>query len=55
MRPPSWAACAAMLAEGVASPEDVRRWRGALDRMDVAEPKPTLFLPQFVAIGAAPA
>jgi SAM-dependent methyltransferase len=55
MRPPSWAAREAMLAEGVASPEDVRRWERALDRMDVAEPRPTVFLPQFVAIGAAPA
>jgi hypothetical protein len=55
MRPPSWAAREAMLAEGVASPEDVRRWEAAFDRMDVAEPRPTVFVPQFVAIGAAPA
>jgi SAM-dependent methyltransferase len=55
VRPPSWAACAAMLDEGVASPEDVRRWEAAFDRMDVAEPRLTAFLPQFVAIGASPA
>jgi precorrin-6B methylase 2 len=54
MRPPSWAACAAMLDEGIAAPEDVRRWAAAFGRMDVAEPRPTAFLPQFVAIGTAP-
>jgi SAM-dependent methyltransferase len=54
MRPPAWAAREAMLAEGVASHEDVQRWAGAFDRMDTAEPRPTAFLPQFVAIGAVP-
>ncbi len=55
MRPPSWAAREAMLAEGIASPEDVRRWESAFGRMDVAQPRPTMFLPQFAAIGVAPA
>jgi SAM-dependent methyltransferase len=55
VRPPSWAAREAMLAEGVASPEDVQRWETAFGRMDAAEPRPTAFLPQFVAIGTAPA
>jgi hypothetical protein len=54
MRPPSWAAREAMLAEGVASPEDVQRWEDAFTRMDTAERRPTAFLPQFVAIGAVP-
>jgi precorrin-6B methylase 2 len=54
VRPPSWAACAAMLAEGIASPEDVQRWEAAFGRMDLAEPRPTTFLPQFAAIGVAP-
>jgi SAM-dependent methyltransferase len=55
LRPPSWAARAAMLAEGLASPADVDRWEQAFRRMDVAETRPTGFLPQFVAIGAVPA
>jgi SAM-dependent methyltransferase len=55
VRPPAWAAREAMLVEGVASPEDVQRWESAVRRMDLAEPRPTLFLPQFIAIGAAPA
>jgi precorrin-6B methylase 2 len=55
LRPPSWAACDAMLAEGIASPEDVERWEAAFGRTDRAGTRPTAFLPQFVAIGAAPA
>jgi precorrin-6B methylase 2 len=55
MRPPSWAACEAMLAEGIAAPADVERWRSAFDRMDSAETRPTAFLPRFIAIGAAAA
>lgn len=53
VRPPSWAAREAMLAEGVASPEDVQRWERAFERMDGADPRPTTFLPQFAAIGSA--
>lgn len=51
MRPPSWAARDAMLADGVISADDVRRWDGAFDRLDVATLRPTLFVPTFVAIG----
>jgi precorrin-6B methylase 2 len=52
MRPPAWAAREAMLAEGIASPEDVQRWEDAFSRMDTGQPRPTAFFPQFVAIGA---
>ena len=52
--PPASAARETMLADGVASPEDVQRWEDAFTRMDTADPRPTAFLPQFVAIGAVP-
>jgi hypothetical protein len=51
MRPPSWAAREAMLADDVISADDVRRWEGAFERMDAASLRPTLFVPTFVAIG----
>jgi hypothetical protein len=34
LRPPSWAARDAMVAEGVASPDDVARWGRALEQLD---------------------
>jgi SAM-dependent methyltransferase len=54
VRPPAWAARDAMLAEGIASADDVRRWDAALARMDAAPERPTLFAPTFFAFGAAP-
>lgn len=51
MRPPPWAAREAMLAAGVVTQDDVARWSQALDRMDAGASKPTVFMPQFVAIG----
>jgi SAM-dependent methyltransferase len=54
MRPPPWAARDAMLADGVVTQDDVTRWSDALDRMDAGESKPTVFMPQFVAIGRKP-
>jgi SAM-dependent methyltransferase len=54
VRPPSWAARAAMLEEGITSPEAVQRWEAAFARLDAADPRPTMFLPQFTAIGVAP-
>ncbi len=53
MRPPAWAARDAMLAEGIASADDVRRWEAALARMDAAPERPTLFAPTFIALGTA--
>lgn len=55
MRPPSWAAWEAMLADGVANADDVRRWEEALARMDAAPVRPTVFVPQFVALARRPA
>jgi SAM-dependent methyltransferase len=53
-RPPPWAAREAMLAAGVVTQDDLRRWSAALDRLDAEGAKPTLFIPQFVAIGRKP-
>lgn len=54
LRPPSWAAREAMLAEGVVSAADVARWEAAFTRMDAAPVRPTLFAPQFVGLGRRP-
>lgn len=55
VRPPSWAARDAMVTEQVASPEDVDRWDSAFRRMDTAQSRPTIFAPNFFAIGRKPA
>src|SRR3712207_3890197 len=34
LRPPSWAARDAMVAEGIASVDDLRRWEAAFERLD---------------------
>ncbi len=52
-RPPSWAARDAMLAQGIASPDDLRRWEAAFERSDAAPTRPTVFAPTFIAIGAS--
>ncbi len=57
VRPPSWAARAAMVAEGAASEEDVARWGRALDALDALErpeDRPVLFSPFFTATGRRP-
>lgn len=51
LRPPPWAAREAMIAEGVASEDDVRRWAAAFARLDAAPERPTAFQPFFVGIG----
>lgn len=51
LRPPPWAAREAMLRDGVVTAEDVDRWQRAFDRMDKATRRPTVFAPQFVALG----
>ncbi|MGY1671684.1 class I SAM-dependent methyltransferase [Geodermatophilus sp. SYSU D00710] len=51
VRPPAWAARGALLAEGLAGPDDVRRWEAAFERMDAAPVRPTVFAPYFVGIG----
>jgi hypothetical protein len=40
-----------MMAAGVASTEDVARWEKALERMDHSTVRPTVFAPNFIAIG----
>ena len=51
LRPPPWAAREAMLAEGVVSTDDIARWEAAFERMDRATSRPTIFAPNFIAIG----
>lgn len=51
VRPPAWAARDAMVASGVVSEADVARWGAAFERTDAATVRPTVFAPQFVAIG----
>lgn len=51
MRPPSWAARDAMVAEGVCTAQDVARWGAAFEESDASPVRPTMFLPTFVGIG----
>jgi SAM-dependent methyltransferase len=55
VRPPSWAARTAMVTAGLATRDDVERWGAALDRLDAAAGRPTVFVPMFVAVGRRPA
>lgn len=54
VRPPAWAARESMLADGVATPQDITRWEGAFERMDTAQVRPTIFAPHFIGIGRKP-
>ena len=54
MRPAAWAARNAMLADGLVTADEVGRWDAALQWMDTHAERPTLFLPQFTAIGRRP-
>jgi SAM-dependent methyltransferase len=51
LRPPSWVARERMVAAGVATEDDVRRWGAALERSDAATARPTLFPTNFIALG----
>ncbi|MGH2814714.1 MAG: methyltransferase domain-containing protein, partial [Actinomycetota bacterium] len=55
VRPPSWAAREAMVAAGVASEDDVRRWHRAFQEVQAAPVAPTVFAPLFTAVGRRPA
>lgn len=54
MRGPSWAARDALVAAGLATPDDVARWEAAFDRADRMTERPTLFVILFFAIGRRP-
>jgi hypothetical protein len=54
VRPPSWAAREAMVAAGVATEADVRRWDRAFREVAAAPVPPTLFVPVFTAVGRRP-
>jgi SAM-dependent methyltransferase len=54
-RPPSWAARDAMVAAGVATGDDLRRWDRALRDVQAAPVRPTVSVPVFAAVGRRPA
>jgi SAM-dependent methyltransferase len=53
LRSPAWAAREAMVAAGMATAEDLRRWDRAFEA--TARRPPTFFAPMFTAIGRRPA
>jgi SAM-dependent methyltransferase len=55
MRPPAWAAREAMLADGIVDKHVLDRWEAALARLDSSPVRPTIFAPQFTAVGRRPA
>jgi SAM-dependent methyltransferase len=55
VRPPGWAARDAMLAAGVVTEADVRRWDRAFREVEAAPVPPTFFAPFFTAVGRRPA
>jgi ubiquinone/menaquinone biosynthesis C-methylase UbiE len=54
MRPPSWAARAAMVASGVASDADVTRWAAAFAALDEAPGRPMIFPALFAVVARRP-
>lgn len=51
LRPPAWAARDAMLAAGIVTTADLDRWDQAIEDLDTAPTRPTLFMPLFTALG----
>jgi precorrin-6B methylase 2 len=51
IRPPAWAARQQMLADCIIDHGVLRRWETALNRLDTCPVRPTIFAPQFTAIG----
>jgi SAM-dependent methyltransferase len=54
LRSPAWAAREAMVAAGMATSEDLRRWDQAFEATAAAVRPPTFFAPMFTAIGRRP-
>ena len=54
IRPPSWAACDALVEAGLADADDVARWDAAFTASDAADERPWLFAPVFLAVGRRP-
>lgn len=54
LRPPGWAASDALVSAGLATADDVARWGAAMERMDTATPRPTIFVPLYFALGRRP-
>ncbi|MGQ0520716.1 MAG: methyltransferase domain-containing protein [Actinomycetota bacterium] len=54
-RPPGWAARDALVADGLASTEDLARWARAFERLDATRPGPTVFPLLYFAVGRRPA
>ena len=52
--PPAGAARDAMLADNIVDEHVLHRWQTALARLDSAPVRPTVFAPQFTAIGRRP-
>ena len=55
MRPPAWAARDALVAEGLATAEEVERWGVELDALDSAPRRPRMFPSVFVLVARRPA
>jgi SAM-dependent methyltransferase len=55
LRPPGWAAREALVAAGMATPDDLDRWQAAFDRVDQLHPRPFVFTPFLFAFGRRPA
>ncbi|HEY7145860.1 MAG TPA: methyltransferase domain-containing protein [Streptosporangiaceae bacterium] len=53
-RGPAWAARDSLVAAGIATRDDVEYWQESFDRMDNAQPRPTVFVAYFYAIGRKP-
>jgi SAM-dependent methyltransferase len=54
-RTPAWAARDALVADGLATAEDIDGWAAAFEEYDASEARPTMFVPLFFAIGRRPA
>lgn len=54
LRMPAWAARDALVEAGLATADELARWKEALDRRDASPDRPTMFVPLFFALGRRP-